>query len=270
MLDRGDAADLVDTVRTELGYSGKGQRFPRKDTCLGIYSYRVNTQKSLKETLESQYPWCANWEEDIGKLLRGYVERKSQYRVLDFDDLLLYWHAMMSEDRIAKSVAAHFDHVLVDEYQDTNKLQGDILHRAQARRAGRHGGRRRRAGYLLVPRRGGREHPRLPGPLPPQGRSGHAGAEFPLEPERARFRQRADGGRAAPVPQAPAVDARPGSAPEAGDRRRPADAGRIHLHARARLARGGHSAQAPGGVVPHRARTATCSRSSSRSARFRS
>ena len=127
VIDRSDAADLVDTVRTELGYSGKGQRFPRKDTWLGIYSYRVNTQKSLKETLESQYAWCSHWEEDIAKLLRGYVERKSQYRVLDFDDLLLYWHAMMSEDRIAKSVAQHFDHVLVDEYQDTNKLQGDIL-----------------------------------------------------------------------------------------------------------------------------------------------
>jgi len=127
VLDRSDSADLVDTVRTELGYSGKGQRFPRKDTCLSIYSYRVNTQKSLKETLETQHPWCASWEEDIAKLLRGYVERKSQNRVLDFDDLLLYWHAMMSEDRIAKSVSAHFDHVLVDEYQDTNKLQGDIV-----------------------------------------------------------------------------------------------------------------------------------------------
>ena len=127
VLDRSDSADLIDVVRTELGYSGKGQRFPRKDTCLSIYSYRVNTQKSLKETLESQHPWCANWEEDIGKLLRAYVERKSQFRVLDFDDLLLYWHAMMNEERIAKSVSAHFDHVLVDEYQDTNKLQGDIL-----------------------------------------------------------------------------------------------------------------------------------------------
>jgi DNA helicase-2/ATP-dependent DNA helicase PcrA len=127
VIDRADAADLLDTVRTELGFSGKGQRFPRKDTCLGIYSFRVNTQKSLKETLESQYAWCSHFEEDIGKLLRGYVERKSQYRVLDFDDLLLYWHAMMSEDKIAKSVSAHFDHILVDEYQDTNKLQGDIL-----------------------------------------------------------------------------------------------------------------------------------------------
>ncbi len=127
VIDRADAADLLDTVRGEMGFSGKGQRFPRKDTCLGIYSYRVNTQRSLKETLESQYAWCSHFEEDIGKLLRGYVERKSQYRVLDFDDLLLYWHAMMSEDKIAKSVSAHFDHILVDEYQDTNKLQGDIL-----------------------------------------------------------------------------------------------------------------------------------------------
>ena len=101
--------------------------FPARTPASRIYSYRVNTQKSLKETLESQYSWCSHWEEDIAKLLRGYVERKSQYRVLDFDDLLLYWHAMMSEDRIAKSVSAHFDHVLVDEYQDTNKLQGDIL-----------------------------------------------------------------------------------------------------------------------------------------------
>src|SRR5690349_3726643 len=127
VLDRADSADLVDTVRTELGFSGKGQRFPRKDTCLAIYSHRVNTQKSLKETLETQYSWCVSHEEDIGKLLRAYVERKSQCRVLDFDDLLLYWHAMMGEDRIARSVSANFDHVLVDEYQDTNKLQGDIL-----------------------------------------------------------------------------------------------------------------------------------------------
>jgi DNA helicase-2/ATP-dependent DNA helicase PcrA len=136
VIDRGDSADLLDTIRTDLGYSGKGQRFPRKDTCLAIYSHRVNTQKSLKDTLESQYSWCAHWEDDIAKLLRGYVERKSQYRALDFDDLLLYWHAMMSEERIAHSVSQLFDHVLVDEYQDTNKLQGDILHALKPNGAG--------------------------------------------------------------------------------------------------------------------------------------
>jgi DNA helicase-2/ATP-dependent DNA helicase PcrA len=127
VMDRGDSADLLDTIRHEHKLSGKEKRFPRKDTCLAIYSYRVNTQRSLKETLEQQYPWCLEWEADLNKLFRSYVERKSQYNVLDYDDLLLYWHAMMGEEKLAKHVAAHFDHVLVDEYQDTNKLQGDIL-----------------------------------------------------------------------------------------------------------------------------------------------
>jgi DNA helicase-2/ATP-dependent DNA helicase PcrA len=127
VVDRGDAADLIDSVREELGFAAKEQRFPRKDTCVSIYSLRVNTRKSLKETLEQHFPWCAAWEADFGRLFRAYVERKNQHGVLDYDDLLLYWHAMMSEPRLAQHVSGHFDHVLVDEYQDTNALQGDIL-----------------------------------------------------------------------------------------------------------------------------------------------
>jgi len=128
VIDRADAADLMDTVRQELGFASKAERFPRKDTCLAIYSYRVNTQKPLKETLEQQYPWCAQWEADLTKLYRAYVERKQRLAILDFDDLLLYWHMMMSEPKLAHHVGEHFDHVLVDEYQDTNRLQADILH----------------------------------------------------------------------------------------------------------------------------------------------
>jgi DNA helicase-2/ATP-dependent DNA helicase PcrA len=126
--DRSDSADLMDTLRMELGFASKEQRFPRKETCLQIYSYRVNTQKPLKETLEQQYPWCLQWEADLTKLYRAYVERKQRCSILDYDDLLLYWHAMMSDARLAQHVSAHFDHVLVDEYQDTNRLQADILH----------------------------------------------------------------------------------------------------------------------------------------------
>ena len=128
VIDRGDAIDLMDTVRQELGLAAKGERFPRKDTCLAVYSYRVNTQKSLKEALEQQYPWCAPWEADLTKLYRAYVERKQRLAILDFDDLLLYWHLMMGEPKLAQHVGEHFDHVLVDEYQDTNRLQADILH----------------------------------------------------------------------------------------------------------------------------------------------
>ena len=126
--DRGDSADLMDALRMELGFASKEQRFPRKETCLAIYSYRVNTQRPLKETLEQQYPWCLQWEADLGKLYRAYVERKQRCGILDYDDLLLYWHAMMADARLAQHVSAHFDHVLVDEYQDTNRLQAEILH----------------------------------------------------------------------------------------------------------------------------------------------
>ncbi len=128
VVDRGDSADLLDELRTELGLASKEQRFPRKDTCLAIYSWRVNTQKSLHDTLEQQFPWCKDWESDLTRLFRGYVERKQRHALLDYDDLLLYWHMMMGEPRLAQHVGANFDHVLVDEYQDTNRLQAEILH----------------------------------------------------------------------------------------------------------------------------------------------
>src|SRR5690348_9070847 len=128
VLDRGDSADLMDTLRQELGLAQKEQRFPRKETCLQIYSHRVNTQRPLKETLEAQFPWCAQWESDLTRLYRTYVERKQHNNLLDYDDLLLYWQIMMSHPRLAAHVSGHFDHVLVDEYQDTNRLQSEILH----------------------------------------------------------------------------------------------------------------------------------------------
>jgi len=127
VIDRADAADLMDSLREELGLAGKEQRFPRKETCLQIYSNRVNTRDSLQETLELHYPWCAQWEPDLSRLYRAYVEQKQHASLLDYDDLLLYWHAMVAEPRLAQHVGAHFDHVLVDEYQDTNRLQAQIL-----------------------------------------------------------------------------------------------------------------------------------------------
>jgi DNA helicase-2/ATP-dependent DNA helicase PcrA len=128
VLDRSDAADLMDVVRHELGFSGKEKRFPRKDACLAIYSYRVNTRLSLKQTLEEQYPWCREWEADLTRLYREYVARKQKNRALDFDDLLLFWHVMMQTPALAQSLAKNFDHLLVDEYQDTSTLQGEIIH----------------------------------------------------------------------------------------------------------------------------------------------
>jgi len=130
VLDRGDAADLMDVVRHELGFTkvdAASKRFPKKDTCLAIYSHKVNTQGSLADTLQAVFPWCAEWEAELKILFQKYVERKLETQALDYDDLLLYWHAMMGDEGLAAEIGALFDHILVDEYQDTNVLQAEIL-----------------------------------------------------------------------------------------------------------------------------------------------
>ena len=127
VMDRGDSADLLDVARHELGYSAQDRRFPRKDTCLAIYSHCVNTQRPLETTLSDAFPWCAEWEAELKFLFRRYVESKLAQQLLDYDDLLLYWHALMQSEPLARDVESRFDHVLVDEYQDTNTLQSEIL-----------------------------------------------------------------------------------------------------------------------------------------------
>ena len=129
MLDRGDAADLIDLVRDELGLSKKASRFPKKGTCLSIYSRVVNSQCGLEFALERDFPWCLSWVDELKKLFAGFVERKQRLSVLDYDDLLLYWFYLMEEPSLAAEIGERFDHVLVDEYQDTNALQAAILYR---------------------------------------------------------------------------------------------------------------------------------------------
>ncbi len=127
VLDRGDAADMIDMVRHQQGLAAKARRFPKKDTCLTIYSRCVNTQQPLSECLADAFPWCADWEQELTALFRGYVELKQTHAVLDYDDLLLYWYHLVSEPALARDISAMFSHVLVDEYQDTNRLQAGVL-----------------------------------------------------------------------------------------------------------------------------------------------
>ncbi|WP_093381420.1 ATP-dependent helicase [Variovorax sp. OV329] len=127
--DRGDAEDLMGLVRHELGLTGTEKRFPLKSTCLSIYSRVVNTQAGLHQVLAESFPWCAEWEDSLKRLFGAYVEAKQEQDVLDYDDLLLGWHEMMGESALAAQLGERFDHVLVDEYQDTNRLQAAILQR---------------------------------------------------------------------------------------------------------------------------------------------
>lgn len=125
--DREDSADLMNLVRHDLGFSKTDERFPAKSTCLAIYSRAVNAEAELEEVLGSSFPWCAGWEDELKALFGAYVEAKQRQNVLDYDDLLLYWAHMMQATEVARDISSRFDHLLVDEYQDTNRLQASIL-----------------------------------------------------------------------------------------------------------------------------------------------
>ncbi|HEY1042507.1 MAG TPA: ATP-dependent helicase [Telluria sp.] len=125
--DRGDSEDLMGLVRHDIGLTQTAKRFPLKGTCLSIYSRVVNTREPLAEVLQSAFPWCSEWEEDLKRLFGAYVDAKQEQNVLDYDDLLLFWAEMVADPELGPEVGALFDHVLVDEYQDTNRLQAAIL-----------------------------------------------------------------------------------------------------------------------------------------------
>jgi len=125
--DREDSADLMNLVRHELGFSRTKTRFPQKGTCLAIYSRAVNAQVELEEVLLRCFPYFQEWTSELRQLFGAFVEAKQQQGVLDYDDLLLYWAQMAAVPELAEDMSGRFDHVLVDEYQDTNKLQSAIL-----------------------------------------------------------------------------------------------------------------------------------------------
>lgn len=125
--DREDSADLMNLVRHDLGFSRTESRFPTKGTCLAIYSRCVNAEAPIDQILGQFFPWCAGWTGELKQLFAAYVETKQQQNVLDYDDLLLYWVQMVSDAALAGEIGGRFDHVMVDEYQDTNRLQSSIL-----------------------------------------------------------------------------------------------------------------------------------------------
>ncbi|MBU6440789.1 MAG: ATP-dependent helicase [Betaproteobacteria bacterium] len=127
VLDRGDAEDLLGLQRQALGLGDRRARFPLKATCLAIHSRCVNSGEALGEVLRAQFPWCAAHEAELRLLFQSYTAEKLRQHLLDFDDLLLWWAQLMAEPLLAASVGSRFDHVLVDEYQDTNRLQARIV-----------------------------------------------------------------------------------------------------------------------------------------------
>lgn len=128
VIDPADAADLIDLIRNETVGSSTGlRRFPRKATLADLYSRSVNTGLTLTDVARKSAPWCLDSIESVAAICREYLARKRRLALLDFDDLLLMWRQALKSESVGPSLAAAFDHVLVDEYQDVNRLQVEIL-----------------------------------------------------------------------------------------------------------------------------------------------
>jgi DNA helicase-2/ATP-dependent DNA helicase PcrA len=127
LLDPADVADVMDLMREEFGLSGGETRTPRSRTLVDVYSRCINTQRPLSEVLAVDFPWCEPHLDAIAGLFRAFVERKRGSSLVDFDDLLLFWRALLCHGQLRDHLAAGFDHVLVDEYQDLNSVQVDIV-----------------------------------------------------------------------------------------------------------------------------------------------
>ena len=127
VLDHADSEELMGLVRQQLDLHASAMRFPLAATCLAMHSRVQGSHQPLRELVEREYPWCDQHVDALKALFAAYTQLKLAQHLLDFDDLLLYWQAMLEEPALAARMRARFEHVLVDEYQDTNALQQAIV-----------------------------------------------------------------------------------------------------------------------------------------------
>ncbi len=128
VLDEGDAEDLLRLARAALGIAPRERRFPKKETLRYLYSRHVNTDIPVQRILEEEFPRFAEFADDVVRIYADYTDRKASRNLVDYDDLLLFWLMMLdTSPALADQIAGMYDHLLVDEYQDTNLLQARIL-----------------------------------------------------------------------------------------------------------------------------------------------
>jgi DNA helicase-2/ATP-dependent DNA helicase PcrA len=128
ILDREDARDVMAAAIADCGLAVGARRFPKADVLIDLVSMAVNTQTPLADVLAERRPQFAPLTDDVLRVARRYAERKHGLNAMDFDDLLMNWKVLLAEhEPVRRALAGRFQHVLVDEYQDTNRLQGDVI-----------------------------------------------------------------------------------------------------------------------------------------------
>ena len=128
IMDQSDAQDLMQLARAAMGFAKTAKRFPKKETLLWLYSRHINTELPLDELLHRDVPHFLEYQDQITTLFGDYTVRKQERNLVDYDDLLLFWAIMLEASVDLRSrIAGMYEHVLVDEYQDTNLLQARVL-----------------------------------------------------------------------------------------------------------------------------------------------
>ena len=128
ILDPEDAREMLEAATSDRNIATLEKRFPKGDVLLDLYSYTINTGRPFPEVLAEHAPHFAELEPEIVSVFQRYRERKRLANACDYDDLLLQWRRLLDESpEVAAQLGASYDHILVDEYQDTNRLQGDIV-----------------------------------------------------------------------------------------------------------------------------------------------
>ncbi len=127
ILDQSDAEDVVNLLRTQMKLDTRKRRFPKKQLLFSLFSRSVNTQKSIKDILTEDYPQYTKELETIQQLQTAYTDYKRQYNLMDYDDLLVHLKTLLDKNqKVRDELADRYKYIMVDEYQDTNRIQADI------------------------------------------------------------------------------------------------------------------------------------------------
>jgi DNA helicase II / ATP-dependent DNA helicase PcrA len=128
ILDNEDAKDLIEAVVKELKIDRKDKRFPKSTVLKEVLSYSVNTMSAIENSIDERYPYLYDIVDEVSAIQTRYIARKKETNSMDFDDLLSFWHRILSENEHLRSYySTAFSHILVDEYQDTNRIQAEIV-----------------------------------------------------------------------------------------------------------------------------------------------
>ncbi|HEX9657474.1 MAG TPA: ATP-dependent helicase [Bacteroidota bacterium] len=128
ILDQSDAEDVVNLLRTQMKLDTRERRFPRKNTLIDIFSKAVNTLTLVPEVISAEYPHFEQHTEDILRLQKAYETYKAQHNLMDYDDMLIYLKKLLQEnDGVRSKISDRYKYIMVDEYQDTNRIQAEIV-----------------------------------------------------------------------------------------------------------------------------------------------